>query len=71
MVPDCIAMELVAAKVALKAAGISDIQVLVTQPPRGGAPGGAARVVRQRQLTDTSCQLVVAYREYLREKPCT
>ncbi|HZW84057.1 MAG TPA: hypothetical protein VFF14_11650 [Candidatus Deferrimicrobium sp.] len=70
MLPDCIAMEITEAKNVLEAVGISDIAVHITQPPKGGIPEGIARVVRVRQLSDSSCELVVAYREYLREIPC-
>jgi hypothetical protein len=70
MLPDCIAMEITEAKIMLETAGIFDITVHITQPPRGGTPEGIARVVRVRQLSDSSCELMVAYREYLREKPC-
>lgn len=64
MQPDCVGFEINLAKRRLEQSGVTGVEISVTQPPRGGIPGGDARVVRQRLLENGTCQLVIAYREY-------
>ncbi len=71
MLPDCLAMEQNKARQMLKSSGIGLVEIVITGPPRGGSPQGEARVVRQRLKNDGTCQLVVAYRQYLSAGQCT
>ncbi len=64
MLPDVVALELTEAKKVLADAGIGNVQIKTTRPPRGGEPVGEARVVRQRTLAAGDCELVIAFRDY-------
>jgi|GEM_PF-6677248 len=62
--PDVIAWEVEAGKACLRAAGIEEIKVLETKPPRAKISIGASRIIRQRELPDNGVELVIARESY-------
>ncbi len=58
-VPDMLGLEIAEARRRLETAGVREVGVVATTPPRGGTPGGNERVVRVSR-TGGSCALVVA-----------